>query len=58
MEKRSLNENRENKRMLIERRIFEYAYHIPERRKNANGKNEYSFISRDHHHEPAQLKKT
>jgi hypothetical protein len=57
MEKRSLNENRENKRMLIERRIFEYSYHVHKRRKRTNRKNEYSFISRDHY-EPAKLKKT
>jgi len=59
MEKSSFNDNRINKYMRIERRIFNYAYHVPERRKRANRKKQHSFISKDHHHhEPAQLKHT
>ena len=55
MKRPPFNENKENKRLVMERRIFKYAYHIPERRKSANRKNEYSFIGKEHHDKPAQL---
>ena len=57
MEKMLFNENEESNHLLFERRIFEYTYHIPERRKSTYREDKHRLKSKDHHDEPAQLKK-